>query len=96
MTDLFSSPAFQIGALLFALVFMFLFGRASARGGAPRPPVDATAAFTGLSADTQTEVDALVRQKKMIDAIRVVRTQSGLDLKDSKAVVDARARAIGA
>ena len=95
MTEFLTSEVVQIGALVFALVFMFLFGRATARRDPERPAVDADAAFAKLPDDVRTEVDALLRDRRAIEAIRSVRTASGLDLKDSKAVVDARARALG-
>lgn len=98
MTEFLKSEPAQIAALVFALLFMFLFGRATARGdtkGPPRAAVDADGTYARLSGDVRTEVDALIRAGKKIEAIRRVRENAGLDLRDSKAVVDARARTLG-
>lgn len=53
-------------------------------------------AFRKLPADVQSDVDRLIRSRKSIEAIKRVREASGLDLKASKAVVDARAGVLGA
>jgi Ribosomal protein L7/L12 C-terminal domain len=46
-------------------------------------------AFPGLSPQAQGEIGALVAQGKKIEAIKLVRAQTGMGLKDAKNLVDA-------
>jgi Ribosomal protein L7/L12 C-terminal domain len=46
-------------------------------------------AFPGLSPQARGEIGALVAQGKKIEAIKLVRTQTGMGLKDAKNLVDA-------
>jgi hypothetical protein len=56
-------------------------GQAAAGPGRP--------AFPGLSPQAQGEIGALVAQGKKIEAIKLVRAQTGMGLKDAKNLVDA-------
>lgn len=92
----------QVWLLVAAVAIVcFLLGRATAqqRDGdrAERKRVEAESAgvtFGALTTAHQTDVDRLVMENKVIEAIKLVREQTGLGLKESKDVVDARRKAL--
>jgi ribosomal protein L7/L12 len=63
---------------------------ARGRADPQRTSLSAAEAFSKLGADLQSEVDGLLRDKKIIEAIKRVRSAAGLGLKESKDIVDAR------
>ena len=80
----------------------FMVGRISGRrrvlgSGSPPPAPDRPReeAFVALAPQTQAEVDRLLHEKKRINAIKEIRSASGLGLKESKDVADWRRKAIG-
>ncbi|MEZ5920900.1 MAG: hypothetical protein R3C60_06055 [Parvularculaceae bacterium] len=80
----------------------FMLGRISGRRGAsgsgspsPAPGRPPEEAFAALSPETQADIDRLLREKKLINAIKEIRKASGLGLKESKDVADWRRKAIG-
>ncbi|MEQ8177265.1 MAG: hypothetical protein RIC52_01415 [Amphiplicatus sp.] len=85
-----------------AIGFAFILGRAMrARDTGEtrverrqREAADALAQFNALTPDKQSEIDALVANNRIIDAIKRVREESGMGLKESKDAVDARRRAL--
>ncbi|MEE2691197.1 MAG: hypothetical protein VX640_06635 [Pseudomonadota bacterium] len=95
------SDPMQFWLLLFAVAgIAFILGR-SMREREPgesrverrmREARQALEQFGALSSDKQAEVDALVRDNRIIEAIKLVREESGMGLKDSKDAVDARRR----
>ena len=83
-----------------AAVAGFLLGRQSAASGAAggmdaaeqamRRDQFAEEAFSRLSPNTQDEIDRLVTNGQAIDAIKVVRSDSGYGLREAKIIVDHR------
>ena len=80
----------------------FMVGRIAGRRGAsgsgsppPAPGRPPEEAFAALAPETQAEVDLLLHEKKLINAIKEIRTASGLGLKESKDVADWRRKEIG-
>ncbi|MEL7490511.1 MAG: hypothetical protein AAGJ73_07305 [Pseudomonadota bacterium] len=49
-------------------------------------------AFSALSPTTQDEVDHLITEGKVIEAIKTIRTESGYGLRQAKAIADNRRR----
>ncbi len=93
----------QIWLLLAAVAYIaFMAGRATAGRGdresrearALRVQEHAERTFSEMTASTREEVDRLLHEGKIIDAIRLVRESSGLGLKDAKQAVDWRRRMI--
>lgn len=92
----------QVWLLVAAVgIVCFLLGRATAQKRdderAEQKLRDAEAAqlsFGTLTAANQSDVDRLVTENKMIEAIKLVREQTGLGLKESKDVVDIRRKAL--
>lgn len=86
--------------LLAAAVYIaFMAGRASA--GPRESPEDrelrrmregerAAGAFAALSPSVQADVDRLLLDGKKIEAIKIIREQTGMGLKESKGVADQR------
>lgn len=79
----------------------FIFGRLSAGGGGGDREVrrmqaqeQSRQALASLSPNRQAEIDQLVRDKRVIEAIKLMRETSGLGLKESKDAIDARRREI--
>jgi ribosomal protein L7/L12 len=52
--------------------------------------------FAGLSPEVQQNIDAQIQSGKVIEAIKIVRVNSGAGLKDAKQAVDARRASMGA
>lgn len=85
--------------LLIALV-AFVAGRVTAGSGAgdgldrvtrrQRAEGDAREVWRNLSPQAKSRVDELLGDRKMIEAVKVVRNESGVGLKAAKAVVDLR------
>jgi ribosomal protein L7/L12 len=92
----------QVWLLVAAVgIICFLLGRGTARNRdidrTERKMRDAEAAqmsFGALPAENQSDIDRLVTEGKMIEAVKLVREWSGLGLKESKDVVDARRKAL--
>lgn len=55
----------------------------------------AEAAYASLPPAVQQDADKLIRTKNYIGAIKIVRENSGLDLRASKMAVDARKKLLG-
>lgn len=92
-------------ALIAAATFVFgwLLGRGSAssrdEGKEGRQALErqsAEAAFASLPAETQQEADRLIGARKYIEAIKLVRDHSSLDLRSAKLAIDERRRRLGA
>ena len=92
----------QVWLLVAAVgIVSFLLGRATAqkRDGERaerklREAESAAVSFGALPSANQAEVDRLATDGKMIEAIKLVRELTGLGLKESKDVVDARRKAL--
>lgn len=94
------------GWLILAAVayIAFMAGRASA--GRRESPEDremrrmregerAAGAFAALSPSVQADVDRLLLENKKIEAIKLIREQTGMGLKESKDAADQRQRSVG-
>lgn len=86
-----------LGLLAATAALFFYFGRATAkasRGAQAKAQrfdqQSAADAFAGLPTTTQTQIDQLIAARKTIDAIKAVRTASGLGLYEAKQIVDLR------
>ncbi len=53
-------------------------------------------AFAALSPDVRSDVDRLLMDKQVIQAIKVIREHTGMGLKDSKLAADQRRKEIAA
>ncbi|MEQ8936168.1 MAG: ribosomal protein L7/L12 [Amphiplicatus sp.] len=81
-----------------AIAFAFILGRAMRTRETgetrverrQREAAEALAQFNALTPDKQAEIDALVTNNRIIDAIKLVREETGMGLKESKDAVDAR------
>lgn len=89
------------GWLIFgaAVYIAFMAGRATAgrRESAEeremrrmREQESAASTFAGLSPSVQTDVDRLLLDNKKIEAIKLIREQTGMGLKESKDLADLR------
>ena len=56
----------------------------------------AEALFASLSSEAQSEVDRLLRDGKLIAAVKAVREETGAGLRDAKLAVDMRRSSMGA
>lgn len=52
--------------------------------------------FAGLSPEVQQEVDVRIQRGKIIEAVKIVRENSGAGLKEAKQAVDVRRASMGA
>lgn len=95
--------AFQVWLLVAAIGGLsFMLGRATAHRETPverelrrtRENEAGAAAFSSLASSNQTEIDRLIMEGKIIEAIKLVREGTGLGLKESKDAVDARRQAL--
>ena len=93
----------QIWLLMAAVAYIaFMAGRATSRRDtgesremkALRIQQAADEAYSGLTSSSQEEVDRLIRDGKIIQAVKVVRENTGFGLKESKDTVDQRRRMI--
>lgn len=92
--------------ILFAAVAgaAFLVGRATGGGGSPedraerrmRERQEAERLFSGLPPEVQQDVDARLANGKTIEAVKIVRENSGAGLKEAKQAVDYRRASMGA
>ena len=94
----------QIWLLMAAVAYVaFMVGRASVNRGdkeshearAMRREENAERVFSELSTSATEEVDRLIRDNKIINAVKVVRENTGLGLRDAKLAVDWRRRMMG-
>ena len=94
----------QIWLLMAAVAYVaFMTGRATAgrddkesrEAQALRRQESAERVFSEMSASTREEVDRLLRDGKIINAVKVIREHSGLSLRDAKLAVDWRRRMMG-
>ncbi|MDX2308201.1 MAG: hypothetical protein NW216_08185 [Hyphomicrobium sp.] len=104
--DLAPSPAgFDWTALLIALFAGFLLGRWSASFGSPdaaaqRKVAEVTAKITAeqrlhkLSRTARAEAERLAAEDRIIEAVKVVREDIGVGLKEAKDVVDLMAKRV--
>ena len=96
--DFLNEPAFW--AILIATALMgFFSGRASKETDAGGMPYlkdfdEANAAFANLTPEGQSEVDQLLRDGKLINAVKRIREETGRGLKDAKMIVDARRKTL--
>lgn len=84
----------------------FLFGRASARGGEGggggesrqarrlRETEEATAALAALDLSKQADLDRLIADGRIIDAVKLLREATGMGLYESKLAVDERRKSV--
>ncbi len=93
------SPTGQLIVLIAVAYFAFMVGRAT--GGRResdetrsmrqmQQEQDAADAFAALSPSIQNDVDRLLADKKLIEAVKLIREHTGKDLKDSKDIADMR------
>lgn len=85
-----------------AVALGWFWGRRSARPDRDSAGFDrlqilqsAEAAFSRLSPATQQEADQLILSKKYIEAVKLVRNEASLDLRDAKHAIDNRKCALG-
>lgn len=93
---------YQLWLLMAAIAYVaYLFGRASARAGGDgesrearrmREQQEAEYAFSSLSPAKQADVDRLLTDGRLIQAVKLIRQESGLGLKEAKSVADHRRR----
>lgn len=73
----------------------YLIGRASAGGGSSASreidSLEMDQALNSLSPDKQAEIDGLLANRKKIAAIKILRAETGLGLRDAKLTIDKRA-----
>ncbi|MEM8770287.1 MAG: hypothetical protein AAGD92_01440 [Pseudomonadota bacterium] len=82
----------------------FVLGRATAGEGSSesraeqrmRQRQEAEQLYSSLSPNVQQDVDMRIQNGKMIEAIKIVRQNGGVGLKEAKQIVDARRAAMGA
>lgn len=95
----------QMWLLLIAVAGVaFILGRATAAGANAedraeremRERQEAERLFASMSPDAQQEVDALIADGKTIQAVKIVRENSGADLREAKKAVDMRRTTMGA
>ncbi|MEM9704893.1 MAG: hypothetical protein AAF850_02315 [Pseudomonadota bacterium] len=85
-------PVLLVGVAVIA----FSLGRAVGRGeadekGPSLADYESTSnAYADMASSTQEEVDRLVAKGKTISAVKLLREQSGVDLRTAKKLVDAR------
>lgn len=94
----------QIWLLMAAVAYVaFMTGRATAGSGDKesrearvlRQQESAERVFSDLSASTREEVDRLLNDGKIINAVKLIRENAGLGLRDAKLAVDWRRRIMG-
>lgn len=95
---------YQLWMLMAAVAYVaYLFGRASARGEGSgegreerrmREDHEAERAFSSLPPSKQADVDRLLSEKKLIAAIKVIREETGIGLRDAKLAAERRQRAL--
>lgn len=93
----------QLWAVLAAVaIASYLLGRASAGrmtsasrdGQKLREQEAAAATYAALETSKQVEIDALIEQGKIIDAIRSLREETGMRLYEAKLAIDERRKII--
>ena len=94
---------YQIWLLMAAVAYVaYLFGRASMRREPDysesretrrlRSEADAESLFSSIAASKQGEADRLLGDGKFIDAVKLIREETGAGLKQSKEAADRRKR----
>ena len=76
----------------------YVLGRITSGGGGPTAEERRAAAVTTigrLSAQTRAQADAFLRDGKLIEAIKAIREETGLGLRDSKDIADELRRQTG-
>lgn len=93
--ELFQSPLF----ILIVAVAAFWLGRQSRAGGGEtaeerrmRESLAAQDTFSSIDPSKQAEIDRLLSDGKLIDAIRLIRQETGVGLKEAKTIADTRRR----
>ncbi|WDI32528.1 hypothetical protein PUV54_04880 [Hyphococcus flavus] len=102
MEEILTSESWVLWTVL--IVIAFFAGRATGGGMSSEERTqkkmeerqNAERLFAGLSPDVQQDVDARIQRGKIIEAVKVVRENSGAGLKDAKQAVDARRASMGA
>lgn len=102
MEQLFSTQSWIIWTIL--IVIAFFAGRASGGGMSSEERMqrkmeerqEAERLFAGLAPEVQQDIDARIQNGKIIEAVKIVRENSGSGLKDAKQAVDARRASMGA
>ncbi|MAW81701.1 MAG: hypothetical protein CMI63_15800 [Parvularcula sp.] len=92
----------QWGLIAVLAYVAFMAGRMTRSGESPETramrrmeeETKAADAFSSLSPSVQSEVDRLLMDKKLIEAIKVIREHTGLGLKDSKIAAEQRRKQI--
>lgn len=102
MEQLFTTDNWALVALV-AVVAFFL-GRASGGGMSSEEKMqkkmeerqEAERLFAGLPPQVQQDIDARIQDGKIIEAVKIIRDNSGAGLKEAKQAVDARRATMGA
>lgn len=102
MEQLFSTQSWIFWTIL--IVIAFFAGRASGGGMSSEERMQrkmeerqkAERLFAGLAPEVQQDIDARIQNGKIIEAVKIVRENSGSGLKDAKQAVDARRASMGA
>lgn len=89
-------------AVAFALWLAFTIGRMTKSGESPEArdmrrmeeQTKAESAFSSLTPSIQADVDRLLMDKKLIEAIKIIREHTGLGLKESKLAAEQRRKQI--
>ena len=74
--------------------FAYLIGKVNGGPGPDRmqDQADRAKAVSGLTPQQKMEIDAAIDANRKIEAIRILRTATGMGLKQSKLAIDARIR----
>ena len=92
---------YQLWLLMGAVAYVsFLAGRVTANGGSTesaeerrfREDHEAERNFSSLSPSKQTEIDGLLTDGKLIEAIKLIREETGIGLRDAKLAAERRKR----
>lgn len=94
-----NAEPYQLWLVMAAVAYAaFLFGRATARGGGglsreerrTQQRHDAERVFSSLSASKQADADRLLNDGELIEAVKLIRAEAGIGLKEAKAAADLR------
>ncbi|MBV1696107.1 MAG: hypothetical protein KGP27_16730 [Hyphomicrobiales bacterium] len=91
MIELLTTPGYPLWAVILAGIAGAVLGRAGASrpaSGSNIPETELLMRVTRLAPETRTNVARLVKEGRMIEAVRDVRRELGCGLKEAKDVVD--------
>jgi hypothetical protein len=91
MIELLTTPGYPLWAVILAGIFGAMLGRAGTShpaSGSSIPETELLMRLTRLAPETRTNVTRLVKEGRMIEAVRDVRNELGCGLKEAKDVVD--------